>query len=221
MYNPNKMKNYYYQIKDDCRKGLVRYLENVFLRIPQKENYDILDIGCGTGVPTIWIAENIPGKIIAVDIDKDALNYLQGKIENKNLQDIVKTYNHSFLDLNFESEFDIILAEGILNVVGFETGFIKVIELLKKRGYFIIHDEFKDHEKKCFFVQKNNCKLISSWYLDENVWWNDYYQQLEYEISKIEDTNVRDLFNTDVKEIEYYKSNPSPFRSIYYLILKQ
>ncbi|MBN2572858.1 MAG: class I SAM-dependent methyltransferase [Ignavibacteriales bacterium] len=191
------------------------------MKIPKNENSKILDIGCGTGVPTIWIAENFPWTVIAIDTDKDSLYYLQKKIKNKHLQNKIKTLNKSFFNYNSEDEFfEIILAEGFLNVVGFETGFKRVIKLLKKRGYFIIHDEYKDHQKKCEFIHKNNCKIIDSLYLNEGIWWNDYYQKLEFEINNIKDIQLKSLFSSDIKEIEYYKSDPSLFRSIYYIVLK-
>jgi hypothetical protein len=80
--------------------------------------------------------------------------------------------------------------------------------------------EFKDHEKKCDFIKENGCKTIDTLYLDENVWWNDYYRQLESEISAIDIDRIRDLFKSDLKEIEYYKMDSSPFRSVYYIIEK-
>jgi cyclopropane fatty-acyl-phospholipid synthase-like methyltransferase len=211
----------YFQIKDNCRKGLIKHLEKAFSIIPQIENPKILDIGCGTGVPTLWIADKYSGTITAIDTDKSSLDWLQNKINDENLVDKVTTFNTSFFDFKSNPEyFDIIIAEGFLNIVGFERGFLKVIKILKRNRYFIIHDEFKDHEKKCDFIQENGCKTIDTLYLDENVWWNDYYRQLESEISAIDIDRTRDLFKSDLKEIEDYKMDPSPFRSMYYIIEK-
>jgi cyclopropane fatty-acyl-phospholipid synthase-like methyltransferase len=211
----------YFQIKDDCRKGLIKHLEKAFSVIPEIENPKILDIGCGTGVPTLWIADNYPGTVTAIDTDKNALDWLQNKINEKNLDAKVNVLYTSFFDFNINSDFfDIILAEGFLNVVGFERGFLKVLEMLSRNGYFIIHDEFKDHENKCNFIQSNNCRIIYSLYLDEKIWWNDYYKQLESEISDIVSDQTRGLFNSDIKEIEGFKADTSPFRSIYYIIQK-
>jgi hypothetical protein len=61
--------------------------------------------------------------------------------------------NVSFFDFKSDPDnFDIILAEGFLNFVGFETGFPRLIRLLKHFGYLLIHDEFRDHEKKLEFI---------------------------------------------------------------------
>jgi cyclopropane fatty-acyl-phospholipid synthase-like methyltransferase len=208
----------YFQIRDNCRKGLIKYLEKAFSIIPEIKNPKILDIGCGTGVSTLWIAEKYSGTITAIDIDKNSLDWLQDKINAKNFVDKVTTLKTSFFNYRANSDyFDIILSEGFLNVIGFERGFLKVIEILKRNRYFIIHDEFKNHEKKCNFIKENNCKIIDTLYLDENIWWNYYYRQLESKISAIESHRTRNLFKSDLKEIEGYKMDPSPFRSMYYI----
>ena len=213
--------NEYFKIKDSCRSGLVKYLDNACIKLPRLKNLNILDIGCGTGVPTLWLAENFCANITAIDKDKESINYLQQKITERNLQNRIKTLYTSFSEFKSESDFyDIILAEGFLNIVGFEAGFKRIIEILKKKGYLVIHDEYKDHNKKLEFINENKCAIIDSLYLDENVWWNDYYKQIELEISKFSDPKIDELFKRDIEEIKYYKTSPSLFRSIYYIIMK-
>lgn len=211
----------YYQIKDNCRKGLIKYLEKAISIIPGIDNPDILDIGCGTGVPTLWIAESFSGNITAIDVDKDSLDYFSKKIRNNNLNDKIITLCTSFFGFKSGTDlYDIIVAEGFLNAVGFERGFKRAAGILKKGGYFIIHDEYKDHERKCNFIRENSCKVINTLYLDETVWWNDYYRQLDTEITKTKDPGIREMFKSDIAEIEYYKINPSSFRSMYYVVKK-
>jgi len=211
----------YFKIKDHCRIGLIKHLEKAFSVIPQIDNPKILDIGCGTGVPTLWLADKYSGLITAIDTDGHSLDWLQEKANNRNLGNRITSLNISFFDFKSDSDyFDLILAEGFLNIVGFEIGFQKIIGLLKRKGYFIIHDEFKDHEKKCDFIQNNRCRIIDSQYLDENIWWNDYYKKLETEINNKDNNQILNLLKSDIKEIEYYKADPSPFRSIYYIIEK-
>ncbi|MGD9328974.1 MAG: class I SAM-dependent methyltransferase [Cyclobacteriaceae bacterium] len=211
----------YHKIKDGCRIGLIKYLEKAFSAIPEMDNPNILDIGCGTGVPTLWIANKYTGTITAIDIDPLSLDWLQKKINTGNLRKRLTILNISFFNFKAESNsFDIILAEGFLNVVGFEKGFKKVIKLLKRNGYLIVHDEFKDHDKKCDFIRQNHCRIVDSVYLDEGVWWNDYYKRLLAEIHNKENSKIHSFFKSDIKEIECYKADPSAFRSIYYIIEK-
>lgn len=57
-----------------------------------------------------------------------------------------------------DNQFDIILAEGFLNNVGFQKGFLNLIKLLKRNRFLIIHDEFQNYDKKIEFMESNNCK---------------------------------------------------------------
>jgi len=215
------MKYEYFNIRDRCRMGLVKYLEEVLNNLPEFDNPKILDIGCGSGVPTLWLAEKYTGTITAIDIDKQLLDFLEHKIKSKETSSRIETKNVSFFDLVTEPEcFDLILAEGFLNVVGFEMGFKRVIAKIKKKGYFIIHDEYKDNDKKIALIHDNNCQIVSSLLLDETIWWRDFYGQLEMEINKPENAHLRSLFINEINEIDQYKKDPSLFKSIYYVVLK-
>lgn len=143
------MSKEYFNIKDNCRKGLLKYLSKAISIIPEIESPLILDVGCGSGVPTLVLAENYNGTIIAVDFDTKSINRLEEKVKELNLSNRITIVNSSLFDLELEENlFDIILAEGFLNVVGFQKGFSKVIKLLKRNGFFIIHDEFRIIIKK-------------------------------------------------------------------------
>jgi len=211
----------YFRIKDICRKGLIKYLEQACSNLPVPENPTILDIGCGTGVPTCWMAEYFSGSVTAIDTERSSLTFFQEKINSTDFLNNIKILNISFFDLKAgQNSFDVVLAEGFLNIVGFETGFEKVVEFLKPDGYFIIHDEFKDHDAKIQFIQANKCRLVNTLYLNETIWWNDYYKALDSSIKEITDNELAGQFSRDVKEIEYYKVDPSQFRSIYYVVQK-
>ncbi|NMD02910.1 MAG: hypothetical protein GYA71_06520 [Bacteroidales bacterium] len=141
------------------------------------------------------------------------------KLADKKLENHVNPLNISFFDLKTESDyFDIILAEGFLNIIGFRQGFVKVIRMIRKGGYFLIHDEYKDHEMKCDFILKNGCDLVGTLFLDEIVWWNDYYRQLKAEIKSGNIKQKRELFKSELNELKYYMEDPSAFKSIYYIV---
>ena len=166
----------YFHIRDNCRNGLIKYLQEALSVLPVIKNPEILDIGCGTGVPALWLAGKYAGRITAIDIDRDSLGWLQKKIDEKILGDRITVLNLSFFDFKTQPDYyDLILSEGFLNVVGFKKGFQRAINILKKKGFFIIHDEFKDHPWKCNFIRDNGCGIIDTLFLDEQVWWNDYY----------------------------------------------
>ena len=215
------MKYEYFNIRDRCRMGIVKYLEQVLNNLPEFNNPKILDIGCGSGVPTLWLAEKYTGTIKAIDTDKHLLDFLEHKIQRNNTSSRIETKNVSFFDLETDPEYyDLILAEGFLNVVGFEMGFKRVIAKIKKKGYFIIHDEYKDNDLKNAIVEKSDCKIVNNLFLDEIIWWRDFYGPLENEINETENAHLKNLFINEINEINQYKENPSPFKSIYYVVQK-
>ena len=208
----------YYKIKDRCREGLMKYMAEALVYLPEIRNPKVLDIGCGTGVPTICFAENYGGMITAIDNDINAIEWLKEKIKYKGLENQPTAINASFYDMKSEPHFlDIVIAEGFLNVIGFEQGFLKMITTLKKGGYFVIHDEYKDHEKKCDLIRKNHCEIAGTVFLDESAWWNDYYKKLETEIQSDNTVKNIDLWKSDLKEIELCRKDPASFRSMYYI----
>jgi cyclopropane fatty-acyl-phospholipid synthase-like methyltransferase len=165
------------------------------------------------------MAGHFNGSVTAIDIQQEPLQFLEQKAKTGRFQSSVQTICSSFPDYPFLPEsFDIILAEGYLNIVGFEAGFNSIISKIKKGGYFIIHDEFKYHERKCTFIATNRCRLTGTLFLDHNIWWDSYYSRLEKEINKITDDDLRLLFLSDLKEIELYKTCPELFQSIYYIV---
>jgi len=215
------MNKAYFDIKDNCRKGLLKYLSKAISSIPATESPFILDVGCGSEVPTLALAEYYTGIITAVDIDTKSLNRLAEKVIELNLSNRITVVNCSVFDMEFdENLFDIIIAEGLLNAVGFKKGFSLLIKLLKRNGYFIIHDEFRNHTEKTEFIESNNCKVLDSFSLDEHVWWNDYFKCLEKEISSISDNELLKLFKPDLQEIKSFKKDSSPYNSMYYVVVK-
>jgi len=209
----------YFDIKDHCRKGLLKYLEKAISAIPVIENPQILDAGCGSGVPALLLAEKFNGTITAVDPDTKSMAMLEEKVQELNLAHQVNLYYSSIFDLDTDHHrFDLIIAEGLLNVTGFQKGFLGILRLLKKNGFIIIHDELRNRNAKTDFIEKNDCRIIDSFVLDEIIWWDDYYQCLESAIFSSSDKRSVRFFKSDLEEIESFRKDSSQFQSIYFVI---
>ncbi|MCK4388191.1 MAG: class I SAM-dependent methyltransferase, partial [Dehalococcoidia bacterium] len=135
--------------KDSVRKGLIKYTRKAFHMVPELDRPCILDVGCGSGVPTIELARLSNGQIIGLDIQQNLLDILRRKIEEAGLSDRVKTLNCSMFDMDFPDEsFDIIWAEGSISRIGFERGLKEWRRFLKPNGFLVVHDEIGNITEK-------------------------------------------------------------------------
>ena len=120
--------------------------------------------------------------------------------------------------MGIDIRFDLIIAEGILNVIGFEKGLELIIKLLKNDGYAMIHDELRDDEEKRIVFERNDLKELATFELDETIWWNDYYACLEESIKSMDDSIS---YQNEIHEINEYKNSPEKFRSFFYVLEKE
>jgi ubiquinone/menaquinone biosynthesis C-methylase UbiE len=215
-----------HEIRDECRANLNQYTREAFESIPAIKQPNILDLGCGTGVPTLEVAGLSDGKIVAVDTDRASLDVLRKKIEILNLKERISIVQSSVFEADLpENHYDIIVAEGIFHIIGFEKGLRTFSRLLKDNGYFMIHDEFRDEKKKLKVIARYRFELVKFFIIDEKIWWEEYYGYMEKKIMNMEKTDsdhsiTKELLEPLKDEIAMFKKNPSGNRSIYYVLKK-
>ncbi len=194
--------------KDNIRKNLNKYTEKAFKLLPKIKNPRILDVGCGTGVPTIKLAEISGGHITALDSDLKSLKMLQKKIKAQDLDKEVHVICDSIFTMDFPDEnFDIIWAEGSVAVMGFENSEKEWKRFLKPEGFMVIHDDLGDINKKLELIKKYDYKLIAKFELPHELWWQEYYSPLEKLIKEFRnkypyDTELIDELNKCQGEID-------------------
>lgn len=194
--------------------------------LPPLDKPRILDIGCGSGVPTVELARLSQGQVIGLDIDPSLLAILDKKIEKAGLSDRVATLKCSMFDMNFpEESVDIIWAEGSIARIGFSKGLEKWRRFLKPGGYLVVHDDTGNMKKKMDEISSRGYDLLHSFILDEKTWWNEYFAPLETQIhearaAKAADPKVMAMLDAEHREVEMVKHNPSRCRSVYFIMKK-
>lgn len=208
------------------RKNFNKYTKKAFQMLPKMDKPKILDIGCGSGIPTIELARLSNGEIIGIDIDQSLLNELDKKIEEMGFSKRITTINCSLFDINFPDEsFDIIWAEGSIAIIGFEKGLKEWKRLLKSKGFLVLHDDNKSISNKLKLISRSGYKLINHFLLPENTWWLEYYSLLETRINELcikykNELDVNKIFKKYQNEIDMVKKNPKEFGSIFYIMQK-
>jgi len=194
--------------------------------LPKLDKPRILDIGCGSGVPTIELARLGQGEVIGIDIDQPALNKLTRKIGGAGFFNRVQAVNCSMLDMVFpDDSFDIIWSEGSIFVIGFERGIREWKRFLKPNGFMVIHDEKGNVEEKLEQISKCGYKLLGYFILNEDTWWTEYFAPLEKLVAKSQASYTDDpqkLKELDQvrKELEMFKNDPDRNNSVYFVIQK-
>jgi ubiquinone/menaquinone biosynthesis C-methylase UbiE len=213
--------------KDAIRRRLCKYTRKAFQAIPRIERPRILDIGCGSGESTMELADICDGEFTCLDIDIEMLDVFAGKVDKAGLQDRVKIINKSMLDMDFPDEsFDIIIAEGSINFVGFENGLKQWKRLLKPAGCMIIHDAQGDIEGKLKQISACGYDLLDYFKLDIDVWQDEYFTPLEKLVEEAGvkyagDNEVAEKIREARQEIEMFRTDPENNCSVCFVIRKR
>ncbi len=119
-------RNYWWHIgrREVLQKVLKKY-------IPQSQNLDILDVGCGTGINYLWLKQW--GKVTGVDVSTDALEYCQFKHV---YDELIQTNDTSVL---FDSRFNLITAFDVLEHIEDDTSALASWhQALKTNGFVFL-----------------------------------------------------------------------------------
>jgi len=211
---------------DHFRERLLKYTRLAYRCLPKMKKPQILDVGCGSGVPTIELAKLSDGEIVGIDIDQSLLDRLNRKIAEECLSNRVKAVKCSLFEIDFPDEsFDIIWAEGSIHIIGFEKGLREWNRLLKTDGFLVVHDEIKNMSNKLEKIPSYGYKLINYFSLPEDAWWIEYYSPLEIRIKELRmkhsnDPEALKILKKYQNEIDMVKKNPKDCDSGFYIMKK-
>jgi ubiquinone/menaquinone biosynthesis C-methylase UbiE len=210
---------------DDFREVFLKYTQKAFQMLPKLDNPQILDIGCGTGIPTIELAKLTDGFITAMDINSKDLRKLEKKIEEQGFENRIKIIEGSLLNYNFKPlSFDIIWAEGVIHIIGFKRGFKVCHKILKKGGFLVLNEAIKGIKDYIDQLSSFGFTLYDWFKLPDNAWWDEFYKLLESRIKKLSEMNLnknlRNKMSRYKRDIEMVKSNPKNFNTAFYILQK-
>jgi len=212
--------------KDRIRKRLLKYTRKAFRMLPHLDNPRILDIGCGSGVPTMELARLTNGEIIGLDINQDLLDVLARKIEKAGVSDRVEAIKCSIFDMGFpDKSFDIIWAEGSTFIIGFERGLREWKRFLRPNGFLVVHDERGNVTQKLEQISSCGYVLLGYFTLNEDTWWIEYFAPLEKLIGEsrikyADDPQILEALHEAQWEIDMFKKNPERNSSVFFIMRK-
>ena len=210
--------------KDKIRKHLLKYMRKAFRMLPQMDRPRILDIGCGSGVPTMELARISQGKIMGIDIDQPALDKFTRRIKEAGLTDRIQAISCSMFDMDFpDASFDIIWSEGSIYAIGFKRGLREWKRILKPGGYLVVHDEQGNVEEKLEKISNCGYELLGYFILSVDTWWSEYFAPLEKWIAEsgtryTDDPKILEELHQAQVELDMFKKHPERNSSVCFII---
>lgn len=210
----NMSMEYFYELFNDlprqgpgCREATLRALASLN-ELPKRPN--VLDIGCGCGMQTRILAEELKTKILAIDNHRPVLDRLNEAATRQGLE--IETRELSMIDMPFEKEsFDLLWAEGSIFIIGLQRGLKDFSAFLKHSGYLAFTElcwlaSEPPAEAKAFFDKvypdiatvdsvcrmAGDCgyRVIENFNLPVSAWWDDYYSPMLERIKELKITNA-------------------------------
>ncbi len=177
---------------------VINHAEKLLYFADVKEKQNFLEVGCGNGAVSRYIAKKYLLNVTGTDVDSEQIQLAQ-----KNIDDIpnIRFLEADVTNLPFQdNDFDIVLSFGVMHhISNWLDAFKEIKRVLKPRGYFIYFDlvypKWVAKIGKLFkhdygittiqdissFIEKNNFSTIYS-SLPKSLIWNNYeavYQRNE------------------------------------------
>jgi SAM-dependent methyltransferase len=212
--------------KERVRRRLLKFTRRAFRMLPAMVRPRILDIGCGSGVPTLELARLSEGEIIALDIDRAPLDELARKAEAADVSARVKTVKASLVNIPFPAgRFDILWAEGSIAVLGFERGLEEWRRLLRPGGFLAVHDEVGDVAKKLRQISACGYKLLGWFEIGRDVWRREYSEPLENLIARTVlspggEPELLEAVRAARREVEWFRKHRDRSSSAFFVMQK-
>lgn len=211
---------------------------------PLSQDAQIADLGCGTGAPTMTLAQNTPGQITGIDLFPEFIKLFNENARNLHLQHKVKGIIGSMEELSFRDEsLDLIWSEGAIYNIGFVKGLQYWRRFLKSGGYIAVSeaswltderpDEINDFwndaypeidtiPNKVAQVQEAGYVPIASFIIPENCWTENFYEpqvdrQEEFLKKHIGNRTAEEFVANEKREATLYNKYKSYYGYVFFI----
>lgn len=238
---------YFYELFRDlprqgpgCREATLRALS--YLKdLPPKPR--VLDIGCGSGMQTQILAEELKTKITAIDNHRPLLDHLDRAAARKGLD--IETREMSMIDMPFEAQsFDLLWAEGSIFIIGLARGLRDFRTYHKPGGYLAftemcwlvseppadakayldqVYPDIKTLDEARRMAAESGYSIIESFNLPESAWWDDYYTPMLGRIKELEIKNAgvgeaQAVYGACKTEIEMFRKYSKSYGYAFFIL---
>ncbi len=195
-----------------------------------QKNLKIADIGCGTGIASIFLAKELSARITSIDFLPEFIDVLKQTVKSEYLTNIdAKVCSMDNLPFDDE-EYDVLWSEGAIYNIGFEKGVKEWRRFLKKNGLLILSeitwlteerpDEIQNHwdseypeidtaSEKIKILEKAGYSPVAYFYLPESCWTDNYYNPMQSRFTEFlernrNSTTAQEIIEAEKVEIDLY-----------------
>lgn len=208
------------------------------------EQIAVLDIGCGPGRQTLFLARNLKGSIMALDSHPPYIEQLNQSFDRESFKSKIQTICRPMDASNFKDhQFDLIWSEGTLYALGVEPTLNSCRRILKTPGYIAFteltlftHDpkskasqfwksaypEVKSIDENLEMISKIGYSILGHFKLPPSDW-QEYYRPLSERIEMLrkkysDDPAALEALQEDANEMELYSQHGDDFGYVFYLL---
>jgi SAM-dependent methyltransferase len=208
----------------------------------------ILDIGCGNGPQTIFLAKHLDRSILAVDNHPPFLEELKRRAATAGVGGKIQISLRDMRTLTKDDgPFDLIWSEGAIFVVGFREGLAAWRPLLAPGGGLAVSEIAwlrADVPAECreFFAQVHPAmasvgdhlaaieacgyEILEHFVEPESAWWDGFYRPLESRLGTLRTRYAADaerltMIEPIQNEIDIYRKHSAYYGNVFYLMRRR
>jgi ubiquinone/menaquinone biosynthesis C-methylase UbiE len=201
----------------ELRASFLEHTRRAYAMLPPETSAPrrILDIGCGTGAPSIELARLSGGTVVGIDIDQRALEVMRGRITQAGLGDRVTATCASLDDTNFpDAGFDLIWEEGVLHLLDADSSLTQCRRLLEPGGYLVMHETNRWFDTIRDRLPDHGFALRRTHPLPKHYWLTAYAEPLEANLrAYLESHDPETLDHTTTKALTTHRQAVASIQS--------
>ncbi len=206
----------------------------------------ILEIGCGSGVTSVELAQISGGRVTATDIHQPYLNEVNRKARALGVTNRLTTVKADMAALPFDPEsFDLIWSEGAAYIMGFDAALEHWKRFLKPGGCLVVseavmHRENPPEDLRAFWqecypavrnvednlkaIKRQRYEILDHFPLPEQCW-HFFYDDLEKHMEGLEatyalDPDGRAVLEGNRREIALFRKYPGYYGYEFFVLRK-
>ena len=117
-----------------------------------EDAHEVLEVGCGTGIGTVYIARQFDCRVMAVDLSEKMLSWARKRARRERLADRISFRQADVCQLPFaDDRFDAVIEESVLAFVADKQKAVKeLIRVTRPGGYVGLNESFgrSNHQQR-------------------------------------------------------------------------